>query len=216
MEYIMANKLKAIISEMGKAATALNVIVDAAIKSSLATDTQIQEAAVACIKHFDMYKDAMPMDRLVKGVAPAHRQPLIFWVKSNSPIHWLADKSVAVTKEGEKGYVPVDVQKAEKVAYHATPEAMARNNKTIEPLTVQTLVGKIGHLRTLLKKATAADTKTGFDDSYGTAKDAAALIDKLEATVEPFKTKAEKAHKAWLRAQKAQREPVAEMTGTNG
>lgn len=189
----------------------LNAVIDTACKMSKDTDTYIQSAAEQCLAHYIEYQDARPMDRLVKGVALAHRQPLIFWVKQNSPIFWNAKAEVKVHKPEEAAYVEPDLEVATATPYYDTAEAKARNNRVLEPLTAMTFFERIGNFERQLVNTLKEDSKREFDTSYGQPKDVEAFLADLSEFVAPYQAKAEKAHKLWLRNEQA-RQAAAKAT----
>lgn len=184
----------------------LHVLIDQACKDSHASAASIQKAALGCLKHWKEYGDARPMDRLVKGVESAHQQPLIFWVKQNSPIYWNADKDVKVRKEDDKNYVPLNMKQAEEVAYHNTAEAKARNQRPLEPFSAKTVFDRIDNLGRMLQNVMKDDSKREFDDSYGSPGFVTDMIAKIQEELEPYKEKAEAAHKRWMKNERARQD----------
>jgi hypothetical protein len=90
----------------------------------------ITDASNKCLIHCQEHGDAMPADRLVKGLmACGHpttsslAREVIAWFSGNSPIRWDSKKNVRVLKEGEDGYKPFDIAKAEEAGPHETPAA---------------------------------------------------------------------------------------------
>lgn len=173
--------------------------------------TVVQEAAMRCLKHWKDFNNALPMDRLVQGLPASYdRQPLIFWVKENSPIHWVPgpkDKDgnttaqVKVYQPGDKNYKPLNLKKAEKTPYYATPEAMKRAATTLEPLSAAVFFSRIVNFPKQLANTLKDDSKRDFDDSYGDDKFTKQFLDGLLEYIAPWQEKAERKHKAWLKQQ---------------
>lgn len=171
----------------------------------------MQAAALRCLKHWKDFKNALPLDRLIQGAPASYdKQPLVFWVKQNSPIHWVpgpkdkdgnSTQQVKVYQPGDKNFKPLNMKQAERVPYYATPEAMKRAATTLEPLSAAVFFSRIVNMPKQLANTLKDDSKRDFDDSYGDDKFTKQFLDGLLEYIAPWQEKAERKHKAWLKQQ---------------
>lgn len=120
-------------------------------------EKDIQSALVKTLEHCEIHGDAMPADRLVKGLRELNHPAMtkfsdecVAWFRINSPIRWNAKGDVRVLKEGEEGYKPFDVHHGEEEAFNETPQAKrarqaadAAHKRTLQPVTAQDVLNRI-------------------------------------------------------------------------
>jgi len=158
----------------GAAIAAVDRVLKAAktmLQSANEFEKELHIAAVKCLEHCEEHGDAMPMDRLVKGLqACAHpittrfMLEVVAWAKGSSPIYWDAQGNVHVRKKGEEGYKDFDVQTAEEVPFNET--AMAKrareladktHKNNLKEVDVSQFQNRVKGLRHFLEGATKPD-----------------------------------------------------------
>lgn len=153
-------------------------LVDIAIAAAGATlqsvqqlELRIKEASEACLLHAEEYGDAMPADRLVKGLMGKNHptttslaRELVIWFNSNSPIRWNAKGQVRIMKDTEEGYKPFDEVSAKETSFTETPQAeRARkaadtaHKRALKPYTLKDFTGRLEGLRAQFKRAQEPD-----------------------------------------------------------
>jgi hypothetical protein len=93
-------------------------------------EPHIAAAELACLTHAEAHGDAMPADRLVKGLIACNHpattalsQEVVGWFRTFSPVRWDMKGKVSVLKEGQEGYKPFEAEKAEATPFNETPAA---------------------------------------------------------------------------------------------
>lgn len=136
-------------------------------------EMRVHTASLSCVAHFEKCGDAMPADRLVKGLRDLNHPALtrtaaelVAWFKTVSPIRWDMNGKVMVLKEGDDGYKAPDVEAGEKTPFNETAAAKkarskdAQNTREIlKPLTLADIMGRAKGLRRTVEAATKPDAQ---------------------------------------------------------
>lgn len=151
----------------GRGASELNKLIEAAIRgaknvvqSITAVEPLIAKAANATLDHFAKHGDAMPADRLVKGLillnhpaSTAMARELMAWYRPISNIRWDSKHpfKVKVLKDGDEGYSDKepDVAKGEETPFNETKQAKSARSmaekahaNALKPADLSMMVGR--------------------------------------------------------------------------
>ena len=99
-------------------------------------EAAISKAVAACLQHQVDHGDAMPADRLIKGLLLVNHPSVdalaaeaVAWFKLHSNIRWDAKRKLSVLKKGDEGFnEEVKPEEAAKQGINETPAAIRRRS----------------------------------------------------------------------------------------
>lgn len=140
--------------------------INAVCKASHDNGAAIHSVAVEALTHASEHGDAMPLDRLIKGLHKSARPvALKAWIETYSPVRWNGDGKVGLLKEGAKQYTPFAIEAADLDPYWEQKEVVPK------PLTLATLKAMAAQMQKKLDKAAKGDLEIGEGENIVVMRD---------------------------------------------
>lgn len=145
--------------------------VKTAVQSVQELEKTIADCEIVCLRHAQEHGDAMPADRLVKGIReivhPMTTQlagEVVAWFNQYSPIRWDAKGNVSLVKEGQPGYKPFNPEEGEATPFMERPQAKrareaaaSAHARELTELTINDIAKRLFGIRKTIQAATMED-----------------------------------------------------------